>query len=45
MKALKEPLARMANKVDNCKGTFWGSRFKSIAIFDEEALLATCATI
>ena len=23
MKALREPLARMANKADDCKGTFW----------------------
>lgn len=45
MKALKEPLARMANKEDDCKGTFWESRFKSIAILDEESLLATCAYI
>jgi hypothetical protein len=45
MKTLKEPLARMANKEDDCKGTFWESRFKSIAILDEEALLATCAYI
>jgi REP element-mobilizing transposase RayT len=45
MKALKEPLARMANKEDDCKGTFWESRYKSIAILDEEALLATCAYI
>ena len=45
MKSLKEPLARMANKEDNCKGTFWESRYKSIAILDEEALLATCAYI
>ncbi len=45
MKALKEPLARLANKEDNCKGTFWESRFKSIAILDEEALLAICAYI
>lgn len=45
MKALKEPLARMANNEDDCKETFWESRFKSIAILDEEALLATCATI
>jgi REP element-mobilizing transposase RayT len=45
MKALKEPLARMANKEDECKGTFWEARYKSIAILDEEALLATCAYI
>ncbi len=35
MKALKEPLARLANKEDGCKGTFWESRYKSIAILDE----------
>lgn len=45
MKALKEPLSRMANKEDDCRGTFWESRYKSIAILDEEALLATCAYI
>ncbi len=45
MKALKEPLARMANKEDDCKGAFWEPRFKSIAILDDEALLATCAYI
>lgn len=45
MKALKEPLARLANKEDDCKGTFWESRYKSIAILDEEALLATCTYI
>jgi len=45
MKCLKEPLARMANKQDGCRGAFWESRFKSIAILDEEALLATLAYI
>jgi REP element-mobilizing transposase RayT len=45
MKALKEPLARLANKEDDCKGTFWEARYKSIAILDEEALLATCTYI
>ena len=45
MKALKEPLARMANREDDCKGAFWEGRYKSIAILDEEALLATCAYI
>jgi hypothetical protein len=45
MKALKEPLARMANKADGCRGAFWAARYKSIAILDSEALLATCAYI
>ena len=45
MKALKEPLSRMANKADGCRGTFWEARYKSIAILDEEALLATTAYI
>ena len=45
MKCLKEPLARMANKEDECRGAFWASRYKSIAILDTEALLATCAYI
>jgi REP element-mobilizing transposase RayT len=45
MKALKEPLSRLANKEDRCKGTFWEARYKSIAILDEESLLATCAYI
>ena len=43
MKSLKEPLARLANKQDGCQGAFWQGRYKSIAILDEEALLATCA--
>lgn len=45
MKCLKEPLARMANRHDNVRGAFFESRFKSIAILDEESLLATCAYI
>jgi lysyl-tRNA synthetase class I len=45
MKCLKEPLSRMANKQDNCKGTFFEARFKSIAILDEEALLSVAAYI
>ena len=45
MKALKEPLSRMANREDDCHGAFWESRYKSIAVLDEEALLATCAYI
>ena len=45
MKALKEPLARMANKEDGCSGAFWAARFRSIAILDDEALLATSAYV
>ena len=45
MRSLAEPIARKANKEDGCKGTFWESRYKSIAILDEEALLTTCAYI
>ena len=45
MKCLKEPLARMANKEDKCKGTFFEGRFKNIAILDEEALLTTLAYV
>jgi REP element-mobilizing transposase RayT len=45
MRLLKEPLARMANKQDNKKGHFFEGRFKSIAVLDEESLLATSAYI
>ena len=45
MKCLKEPLAKMANKEDGCTGAFWEGRFKSVALLDEESLLATAAYI
>ena len=45
MKMLKEPLARLANKDDDVKGVFWDGRYKSIAVIEDEALLATCAYI
>ena len=41
MKSLKEPLARLANRQDKMRGAFFEERFKSIAVLDEEALLAT----
>lgn len=45
MKFLKEPIARRANREDDCTGAFWEGRFKSIAILGETSLLATCAYI
>ena len=45
MKCLKEPLARLANRQEATRGTFFEGRFKSVAILDEESLLATCAYI
>ena len=45
MKCLKEPLARLANRQDKARGAFFEERFKSVAILDEESLLAVCAYI
>ena len=45
MKCLKEPLSRLANREDQTRGAFFEGRFKSVAILDEESLLATCAYI
>ena len=40
MKCLNEPIARQANKEDNCTGHFWESRFKSQALLKEDAILS-----
>lgn len=40
MRALSEPIARMANKFDQCTGRFWEGRFKAQRITDEASLLA-----
>jgi REP element-mobilizing transposase RayT len=40
MRALAEPIARMANKQDQCTGRFWEGRFKCQRIVDEAGLLA-----
>ncbi len=37
--------ARLANRQDHARGAFFESRFKSVAILDEESLLAVCAYI
>ncbi len=42
MRALSEPIARMANRQDKCTGRFWEGRFKAQRIADESGLLA-CA--
>ena len=45
MKCLKEPLSRLANRQEGTRGAFFEGRFKSVAILDDEALLAVCAYI
>ena len=42
MRSASEPIARMANKQDECTGRFWEGRFKGQRITDEAGLLA-CA--
>ena len=43
MKCLNEPIARQANREDNCTGHFWESRFKSQALLTEDAVLSAMA--
>jgi len=43
MRRINEPLAKIANAEDFCKGHFWESRFSSQALLDEGAALICMA--
>ncbi len=44
-KCLNEPIARQANKEDQCTGHFWESRFISQPLLTEEAVLSCMAYV